>query len=65
MTTGEPTLGQRQKRALDVAGGLVSGAVDGDSQGGADLTHAGIGEPAESFNEQRCRHALDRIEIDC
>jgi len=43
---------------------VVSGAVDGDSQGGADLSHAGIGESAESFNEQPRRHALDRIEID-
>jgi hypothetical protein len=38
-------------------------AVDRDGQRRTDLAHPGVGESAESFDEHRERHTLDRIEV--
>src|SRR5690625_5900137 len=38
-------------------------AVHGDRQSGADLPHAPIGEPAESFHEHGHGDGLDRVEV--
>jgi hypothetical protein len=39
-------------------------AVDGDRQRRTDLTHASVGEPADSLDEHGERNALDRIQVD-
>ena len=39
-------------------------AVDRDFEGATDLPQAGIGQTAESFDEDADRDALDRVEVD-
>lgn len=39
-------------------------AVDGDSQGGADLPHPVLGQPAETFDQDGDRDRLHGIQVD-
>ena len=40
------------------------GAGDGDFQGGADLAHAHVAQPAESRYQPGLTHRVDRVQVD-
>jgi len=55
---------------LDVAeatpnSGILSAAINRDFERFAQIAHLGVAEPAEPFNEDTDRDALNRVEVRC